>query len=540
MSDLLSGTSRTIKIEGPFKSATDPLRDAKVADATIETQGRSYPVKALITGPGELGFLASSTGKRMDEADREEARFWFSVLELATRPIGNFELKEMGSVPEIQVAIPVPPGDLHREWTIENIRRYVRKELKDYQIFLKGQTLEARFEPMNTRRRIEAIEISGYRPFKKFRADLDELTVIIGANATGKSSLFDFFRFISYASSNPLPSEIDPRSLGKTLFHVGSPERIAFALVVNLGQRKPLRYEAEITGPIGTPKVARERLATTEPLSPDERGPFIFLDFRGGRGVVRDQIERKLVRPEWAVQSNELALRRTLDPTLRTLSEFQGFVSSWRFYSGFDVSGSAALRRPVPSEPDPTLAEDGANLSAVLFSMMTEYPEVWNDLETHLRSGIPGFQSLGVRAQGGPGTIIGVWRESGVKGELTLADLSDGTLRLLCWAALCLSPAMPPMVCIDEPELGLHPRVLPIVAGLLRIASAKSQIIVATHSPYFLAQFLLPEVAVMRKEDGNAVFLRPATSAALRREVEEMGGDVLAKLHISDELELRT
>jgi predicted ATPase len=198
------------------------------------------------------------------------------------------------------------------------------------------------------------------------------------------------------------------------------------------------------------------------------------------------------------------------------------------------------VRKPVPTEPNPTLAEDGSNLSAVLFSLMTEHGEAWQELETHLRSAIPGFQSLNVKARGVPGTVIGVWREQGVKDDLILADLSDGTLRLLCWATLCLAPAIPPLVCVDEPELGLHPRVLPILAGLLRLAAARSQVLVATHSPYLLSQFTLDEIAVMRKEDGRAVFVRPGDSKALRREVEELGGEALSQLHISDELEVRS
>ncbi len=534
-----SNAVRLIRIEGPFQAATSPLRDAKVASATIEVGERRYRVSVIVSGPSEMGFAATKVGSRMDDKEREEARLWFSLLELANRPIGDFEAEE-STPPEIKVSIPVPPGPIHQEWTIEKIRRHVRQELKGYEIARKDSVLEARASVVNGKQRIESIEISGYRPFDGFKANLGDLTVIIGANATGKSSLFDFLRFICFASSSPLPPEIDPKSVGKTLFHVGSRERILFTLVVNLGQRKPLRYEAEVTGPIGTPRVARERLTTTEPLHPEQRDPFIFLDFRGGRGIVRDQVERKLTRPEWTVQPNELALRRALDPTLRTLSEFQSFLSSWRFYSGFDVSGSAAIRRPVSSEPNPTLADDGANLSAVLFSMMSEHTDTWEELETHLRSAIPGFESLSVRPQGGPGTIIGVWREAGVKRDLTLADLSDGTLRLLCWATLCLSVSMPPLVCIDEPELGLHPRVLPTIAGLLRVASARSQILVATHSPYFLSHFSLDEIAVMRKEDGKAVFLRPATSSALRREVEELGGEAIAKLHISDDLEIRS
>jgi predicted ATPase len=386
---------------------------------------------------------------------------------------------------------------------------------------------------------IDRIELTGYRPFSGFSAQPGDLTVIIGANASGKSSLFDFLRFLSFAASNPLPPEIDPRSTGKRLFHTNGPEQIEFALVVRHGDTKPLRYEVELRGPIGAPSIARERLATTGPLSSDERTSFMFLSFKNGRGLVRDPAERKLKRPGWTVAPNELALRRALDPTLVTLSRFQSFVTAWRFYSGFDVSSSAAMRRPVPSEPSPTLAEDGSNLSAVLFSLVSEHPDAWGELETLLRAAVPGFLSLAVKPRGGPGTVMGIWREQGLKDELTLADLSDGTLRFLCWATLCLSPNIPPLVCIDEPEIGLHPRVLPVLAGVLRLASARSQILVATHSPYFLSQFQLDEIAVMKKEDGKAVFKRPATSESLRQEIEELGSESLALMHISDELETR-
>src|SRR5262245_11939119 len=88
--------------------------------------------------------------------------------------------------------------------------------------------------------RIERIEVSGYRLFSEFSARPQELTVIIGANASGKSSLFDLLRFVSFAASNPLPAEIDPRSAGRKLFYTNGPERIQIALAVDHGRTKPL------------------------------------------------------------------------------------------------------------------------------------------------------------------------------------------------------------------------------------------------------------------------------------------------------------
>lgn len=396
---------------------------------------------------------------------------------------------------------------------------------------------EDREDAMNPR--IESIEIGGYRIFEGFAASLGHLTVIIGANGAGKSSLLDLLRLLSFAVNNPLPPEIDPGSVGKLLFHSGGPEKIDLAVVVSRGEKKPLRYALSIHGPLGAPRVARESLTITEALSEEQKPPSLLLDFHSGKGVVREPTDRAGKGVAWTVSPNELALRRAIAPNLPTLSRFQSFIASFRFYPGFDISSTAPLRRPAQVEENPVLAEDGANLSAVLHSLYLEHREAWEELEMHLGATIPGFTSLGVKPRA-KGMTIAVMRERGVKEELTLADLSDGTLRLLCWLALAVSPSLPPFVCIDEPEIGLHPRVLPTLAGAFKLAAGRSQLLIATHSAHFLAQFRLDEIGVMRKEDGRAVFVRPATSEALRREVEEVGGEAIARLFLSEELEVRS
>ena len=385
--------------------------------------------------------------------------------------------------------------------------------------------------------RIERIAISGYRPFSNFTADLSQLTVILGANAAGKSSLFDALRLLSYAAANPIPPEIDPRTDASTaLFHAGGPERIDLSITARLREKKPLRYEVSILGPVGAPRISRELLASVGPSREGEESSFVLFELAGGKGVVRNPRNRTLERR--SIAQNELALRRAFDPALAPASKFQAFVASWGFYGGFDVSPRAAMRRPAHIEQNPVLAEDGSNLSAVLSSLVLEHREAWEELESALGAVIPGFESISVKPRGNRGMAIGVWRERGVKEELSLGDLSEGTLRLLCWLSLAVSPNLPPVVCVDEPELGLHPRVLPTLAGIFKLAAARSQLLIATHSPHFLSHFDLEDIAVMRKEDGRAALVRPATSDALRHEVERVGGEALARLFISEELEV--
>ncbi|QRN96866.1 AAA family ATPase [Archangium violaceum] len=359
--------------------------------------------------------------------------------------------------------------------------------------------------------RLTGLRVDGYRALEGFEARFGALTVLSGAQGSGKSSLLDCLALLSFAAAHPLPPGLDPRGTGQRLFHAGAPERIHLSLCVTSGTGRSLRYAVSLGGPLEAPRVTSERLASVErDASGRESEPFTFLDFKGGKGTVRTVMwepprPRVLPVPR-TVPPDELALRGELDPALRVVASFREFLSGWRCHPGFEVGRGSAVRRPVPSEPEPLLALDGSNLSAVLFHLMVEHPERWRELEAHLRSAIPSFHSLSVKPRGGPGTVIGVWREAGVRDELTLADLSDGTLRFLCLAALCLSPRKPPLVGLDGPEVGLHPRVLPVLAGLLRRASTETQVLVATGSSELLAEFSGGEMALLEKVDGRVVF----------------------------------
>ncbi len=183
------------------------------------------------------------------------------------------------------------------------------------------------------------------------------------------------------------------------------------------------------------------------------------------------------------------------------------------------------------------MREDASNLNAVLLYLMTEHNEIFVRLQEHLRWVIPGFKALNMKPRG-VGHVQAFWSEGGVDRELTMADLSEGVIRLICWFVLCLHPKPPTLICIDEPEVGVHPRSLPVLAGLLRKATERTQLIVATHSSYFLTQFNIKEIAIMRKENGEAVFVKPENSKVIRGILDDFGPEEIEALHLSDELEI--
>lgn len=261
------------------------------------------------------------------------------------------------------------------------------------------------------------------------------------------------------------------------------------------------------------------------------------MQVRERSGVLQDPESKKLKRQDVELKRpNQLVLGTITNPAMGVLYNLREYIRDWRFYSSFSVANEK-IRKSVPIEQDPVLHEDAGNLSSLLHFLMTEHPQAFSELQQHLASAVPGFKGLTVKARGGRGEVIAFWEERGVDEDLSLADLSDGILRLICWMALCVQPNPPSLICIDEPDQGVHPRTLPILAALFKRASERTQILLATHSSYFLLQFGLDQIAVMRKENGQARMLKPADSKILKANLEDFGPDEIEAMHVSDELE---
>jgi predicted ATPase len=378
---------------------------------------------------------------------------------------------------------------------------------------------------------LSSVRVRGYRPFKDFHANLGPLEILVGANGSGKSSFFEFLKFLRDSLyTQEIPPEIVAGSIGQQIFHEPGPERFWWSLEVNTGRAVPVKYEGELMGPVGNTRISFERV--------EAEGPYVLMDIRGGNGVIWDPESEQLMKQEIALRRpNQLALGTVTNPAMITLYNLREYINGWRFYSSFNIANSK-IRKSVPITQEPVLNEDAGNLSSVLHYLMTEHRAAFDELQQHLRSAIPGFRGLTVKARGGPGEVIAYWRETGVDSELSLADLSDGILRLICWSVLCMQPNAPSLISIDEPDLGVHPRTLPILAGLFEKASRRTQILIATHASYFLMQFDLSRIAVMRKESGEAKFIKPNDSQTLKENLEDFGPEEIEIMHRSDELEL--
>lgn len=393
---------------------------------------------------------------------------------------------------------------------------------------------------MNTYPRVESIRIQGYKPFRAFQAtNLGALEVLVGANASGKTSLLEFLRFLRDGMERPIPPDIVAGSIGQQIFHKPGPDRFHWQLRFRTeedGDQVQFSYEGEVMGPVGRHKVVEEHVRKEHPPG----GPsHDLLRVRDGKAEILECSAGSTRPVSVPSRGNQLTLSTVSDPRFPELQNLRECIRNWKFYNSFDLDREK-IRHPAVVEQEPILWEDAGNLSSVLHFVVTEHRSIFDEFQLYLRLAVPGFESLTVKARGGPGQVIACWREKGVDPELTIADLSDGVLHMLCWIVLCLQPNPPSLICIDEPDLGLHPRVLPILAGIFEKACNRTQILLATHASYFLTQFDISRIAVFRKENGEAKFIKPKDSAALRANLEDFGPDEIEAMHRSDELEQLT
>ena len=220
----------------------------------------------------------------------------------------------------------------------------------------------------------------------------------------------------------------------------------------------------------------------------------------------------------------------------------RSMFTSMAHYPGFNISASSPVRTKASEiRPDTVLEMQGNNLGTILHEVLTRSSNQRNaeQIRTFMSAAYPEFDEIFAETTfGSPPQVLIRIREKGLQRNLELWDLSDGMLRFLCLATSLFNPSPPPVVKIDEPESGLHPRLLPIVGDMIKTAAEDSQIIITTHSPDLLNSFELEDIAVISREHSKAVWSRPHSREALRALLENVAGENLGDLFKSGELEV--
>ncbi len=356
---------------------------------------------------------------------------------------------------------------------------------------------------------LQAFKVEGFRSLKSVEWRPASLNVLIGPNASGKSNLLRSLELVATAARGGLNEAILRKGGMAPLVWDGTAASIKFELTTDPVKprgdpiKEALRYSFELRriGSSGAFQISWEELAKYYEYEQGIRPtPYRFLFRRGPRTEIFDERDRRLGEPDAEIPSSETALSM-FTPLWGNIvvAEFQKSLRQWCVYHDLRVDESAPIRQSAVTRVETIVAPDGQNLIPVLHTLYQDR-QFENRIKQAMSAAFPeDFQELLFPpAEDGRIQLRVRWRRS--NREPTAMDMSDGTLRFLLLLTILASPAPAPLIAIDEPETGLHPSMLPIIAEFAVEASRHSQVILSTHSPQVLDAFgdTRPAVTVFR------------------------------------------
>ena len=330
---------------------------------------------------------------------------------------------------------------------------------------------------------IQTLRLSGLLSFAPDSAPLDlrALNVLIGPNGSGKSNLIEAIELLAAMPRDLAATIRDGGGASEWLWkgNHGSPAEID-AVLNGAPTRRPLRYRLRFDAVQSRVEVTDEAIEEAAPLpgKPPGSDVFFYYRFQQGNPVINmaggPRFRLENLRPDQSV----LAQRKDPDlyPEVTWLGERLGGFHTFREWS---FGRYVALRQPQHADlPEDRLLPDSRNLALVLNQI--EHDNGGERLNDLMRRFYPRFERLSTRISGG--TVQFYLHEQGLRAPIAATRLSDGTIRFIALTAALLARDAPPLLCIEEPELGLHPDALPLLGELLVEASARTQLIVTTHS----------------------------------------------------------
>ena len=314
--------------------------------------------------------------------------------------------------------------------------------------------------------------------------ELRQLNVVIGPNGSGKSNLIEAVDLVRSApstseKSNLLAAIRDGGGVRDWLWKGAgkTPHAKIDAVFDNPKGPVDLRYVLSFSEVGQRFEILDERVENERPDAGHDK-PYFYYRFENGHGVLNIKgIQRRLQHEDIDATASILSQRKDPDqyPELTYLGNVFGKI---RLYREWSFGRYTTPRLPQKADlPNDLLEPDASNLGLVLNRLRRD-PVVKKKLLDALRTLYDGIDDFDVQIEGG---TVQVFFQEG-RYIVPATRLSDGTLRYLCLLAILCQPNPPPLICIEEPELGLHPDVLPKLAALLKDAAERTQLIVTTHS----------------------------------------------------------
>jgi predicted ATPase len=332
-------------------------------------------------------------------------------------------------------------------------------------------------------RTLEKLTITNFKSIREQELALGRLNVFIGGNGAGKSNLIEAFRFLRELVNQNLAAYTGIKGGADSLLYFGRKRSPEMSFFLEFGQGDTANaYRVRLLGTEDDGFVISEETAFYH-----ERNKYPQ-PYR--RPVSSFSKESKLRSVDHIC---ERQVMRDLD--------------SYRVYHFHDTSDTAAVKGAGDVEDNRYLRPQAENLAAFLYWLQQRQPDYFANIQDTVRQIAPFFEEFRLSpSKLNESKIRLEWKEKGSEAYFNASSLSDGTLRFLCLTTLLLQPQLPAVVLLDEPELGLHPAAVTLLADLLSSAATRTQVLVATQSVTLVNQFEPESVWAVDREDNQSVF----------------------------------
>ena len=346
--------------------------------------------------------------------------------------------------------------------------------------------------------RIEELSVINYRALRNLNLKgLTPLTVFLGPNGSGKSTIFDVFAFLSECFSVGLRKAWDKRGRFKELRTRGSDGPIVFELKYREKPKSPIiTYHITIEEERKGPYVAEEWLQWRR----GSKGkPFRFLDFEMGAGkvITGEEPDERDQRMEERLDSPEMIAANTLGQLAKhpRVSALRRFITGW-YLSYLTADNTRGTPEAGPQE---RLSATGDNLPNVIQYLKEQHEDRLDQILKTLSRRVPQLEKVDAELMP-DGRLLLQIKDAPFERPILAKFASDGTLKMLAYLTVLYDPDPPQLVGIEEPENHLHPRLLPELAEECREASARTQLMVTTHSPFFVNGLRPEELWVLYRD----------------------------------------
>jgi predicted ATPase len=336
---------------------------------------------------------------------------------------------------------------------------------------------------------ISKLTIKGYKSIRNLENfELRNINILIGPNGAVKSNFVSFFEFVREIAVKEMQLFIGKNGGAYTYSYLGPKVTEQLSGDLQFGHNA---YQFTLVYAVGDKLIFQdERIKCDDPALP--------VDCSLGSGHYES-----LLKDQWPRRNRNFIIVKNIYPT----------ISNWIVYHFHDTSGLAKVKSPCLKQDYEHLRPDASNIAAFLLRLKDQSPNEYTFIKETIQLAAPFFEDFILKDHySDSNKTLLEWKQKGADDyPFQPSQISDGTLRFICLATALLQPNPPSTILLDEPELGLHPYALAVLAGLIQKASLRTQVIVSTQSAALIDHFQPEDIILVERKNDESIFSRPDT-----------------------------